>query len=250
MSAAVAVTNIATGLAYLVGFGILPLIDLRNDRSRAFAQFGLALALMGFTCGPHHFDHGLHAALGDRPGGGLDLIAILVAFPPSVAFLLLRLEALAGGRGDRRFLVTPTWLIALAMATAVYVTLMIAGSLQVIGTQPAWNAMSLPNLLLAGVFGAVALTLLQSQLHQRRTGGYWSLSGLSLVGLFLTCAMTHATWVVYAAAGTYRSDSHGLVIDWLAIPAGLYFLWVVYRLRREQVEWYRPAATGEAIAAS
>lgn len=245
MTVAVAASNVVAGLAYLFGFGLLPLLDLRRHRSRAFAQFGLALALMGFTCGPHHFDHGLHTWLGDRPGGGLDLVAILVAIPPSVLFLLLRIEALGGGRGDRRIEGTPPWLVALAVAVGVYATVMVAGSMVIVGRTPDWNAMSLPNLLLVGVFGAVGLVLLQAQLHQRRVTGAWSVSGLSLIGLFLTCAATHGTWVVYAAADAYESDVHGLLFGWLAVPAGLYFLWVVAHLRREQVQWYQPPPPGE-----
>ena len=36
----------------------------------------------------------------------------------------------------------------------------------------------------------------------------------------------------YTLSGRYQVDVHGVGIDWLAVPAGLYFLWVVYALYR------------------
>lgn len=34
----------------------------------------------------------------------------------------------------------------------------------------------------------------------------------------------HAAWLLYAMVGTYEVDAHGLVIDWLSVPASVYFL--------------------------
>jgi hypothetical protein len=43
---------------------------------------------------------------------------------------------------------------------------------------------------------------------------------------------------VYAVAGRYQQDGHGLVIDWLSVPAGIYFLAVVRGLYRESLrDW-------------
>ena len=48
----------------------------------------------------------------------------------------------------------------------------------------------------------------------------------------------HAVWATYAVAGRYQQDGHGLVIDWLSVPAGLYFLLVVRGLYRESLrDW-------------
>jgi hypothetical protein len=44
--------------------------------------------------------------------------------------------------------------------------------------------------------------------------------------------------------GRYDLDSHGLTIDLLAVPAGLYFLWVVRSLYLDTLEdWNRETQT-------
>jgi len=40
----------------------------------------------------------------------------------------------------------------------------------------------------------------------------------------------HAIFAAYAVSGDYAVGSHGLVIDWLAVPAAIYFVWVVRAL--------------------
>jgi hypothetical protein len=68
--------------------------------------------------------------------------------------------------------------------------------------------------------------------------GGWSVSGLCLSAIFPTCALTHGVWAVYAVAGRYAQDGHGLVIDWLSVPAGIYFLAVVRSLYRDSLrDW-------------
>ncbi|MGH9002032.1 MAG: hypothetical protein ACRDYV_02775, partial [Acidimicrobiia bacterium] len=43
---------------------------------------------------------------------------------------------------------------------------------------------------------------------------------------------------VYNLAGVYHHDIHGGIIDWLSVPAGAYFLWVVRRLYRDSLrDW-------------
>ena len=69
--------------------------------------------------------------------------------------------------------------------------------------------------------------LARTQLRNRDPIGGWSVSGLSLTFVFPTCGLMHIAFVLYAAAGTYTVDTHGLIIDWLAVPAALYFVWVV-----------------------
>jgi PAS domain S-box-containing protein len=53
-----------------------------------------------------------------------------------------------------------------------------------------------------------------------------------------TCAAMHGVYALYALSGRYGPDVHGLGIDSLAVPAGVYFLWVVYALYRGTfVDW-------------
>jgi hypothetical protein len=42
----------------------------------------------------------------------------------------------------------------------------------------------------------------------------------------------HATYGLYVLTGRYAPDWHGLLFDTLAVPASLYFLWVVQALYR------------------
>ncbi|HET9444550.1 MAG TPA: hypothetical protein VFO65_14590, partial [Acidimicrobiales bacterium] len=110
MTAAVAVVNVVLGLAYC-GYGVVTMVEMARDwRTFGFSHFGAAWTCMAFTCGPHHLAHGIHVGLEGRPGGPLDLLAVLVGLPVGVLWLYLRLEAFGGGRGDRFVPGTPWWL--------------------------------------------------------------------------------------------------------------------------------------------
>jgi hypothetical protein len=87
-----------------------------------------------------------------------------------------------------------------------------------------------PNLLLLGLYGVIGFYLLRTQLANRAVTGGWSLSGLALTVVFPTCGAMHALFAVYAVAGDYQVGWHGLLIDWLAVPAAIYFVWVVRNL--------------------
>lgn len=53
-----------------------------------------------------------------------------------------------------------------------------------------------------------------------------------LTVIFPTCAAMHGVYAYYTLAGSYTLDAHMGVVDWLAVPAGVYFLWVVQALYR------------------
>ena len=126
--AAVAGLNLLLGVVYL-SYGAMTIIDLRRGwDERGFSHFGLAWIAMAFTCGPHHFEHGLHIALAGRNGGALDLIAVVVGLPAGVTWFLLRVEALAGGRGDRFISGTPRWVAALPALSVVYLVVLVAAA--------------------------------------------------------------------------------------------------------------------------
>jgi hypothetical protein len=75
--------------------------------------------------------------------------------------------------------------------------------------------------------------------------GGWSVSGLCLSAIFPTCALMHAVWASYAISGQYHHDVHGFVIDWLSVPGGLYFLWVVRSLYRDALhDWNEGSRRG------
>ena len=250
MIIAVALLNIALGVAY-TSYGIITALEMKNDwKSFGFSHFGAAWIAMAFTCGPHHFDHGLHI-LADGRAGTLDLVGVLVGLPAGVIWLSLRVEAFLGGRGDRFILGTPRWVRTLPTLAVVYLVAVTASALAVLARGPLtfhWSLIS--NAALVVLYCAIGYFLLRTQLRKRPAMSGWSVSGLSLSIVFPTCALMHGIFAIYAMAGTYQHDIHGITIDWLSVPAGLYFLWVVRGLYRDSLrDWNDgPGAVEPVIA--
>jgi len=250
VTTALAILSIILGAVY-TSYGLLTIIDLAGGWRRfGFSHFGLAWIAMAFTCGPHHLEHGLHLALGLRTAGPLELASVVVGFPAGVIWFLLRLEAMAGGPGDRIIRgdapgvrVLPALSIAYAAAFAV------VGVLVVLPPRR-FPPMVSANLLLMGLYGMIGWYLLRTQLETHRATGHWSLSGVALTLVFPTCALMHAAWVAYQVAGRYEADVHSIVIDWLAVPAAAYFLWVVRGLYAGTVRDWNEATTGVVPSAS
>lgn len=242
-----AALNVLLGLAY-VAVGTVVLIDVRRQRGNAGNPLGYALVAMAYTCGPHHLEHGLHLAEGSLGAAGpLDLITVLVGLPPAALFALLTIEGFRGGVGDRLVGGTPRWLSALGLGGAAYATVFAAAVVERLPDLGSWQQVMVPNLLLVGIYVAVAVVILSTQVLRRPVTGTWSVGGLSLGLIFATCAPMHATWVLYGALGRYEADVHLAAIDWLAVPAGLYFLWVVNRLRTRALRRARERARPLAV---
>ena len=113
-----------------------------------------------------------------------------------------------------------------------------------LGGGASFDARLVPNVVLVWMYGTIAFYLLRTQRANRSPLGGWSVSGLSLTGLFATCTVMHAAWLAYAVVATYDIDGHGLIVDWLSVPAALYFLWVVRALWLGTVTDWNHTATG------
>ena len=113
MSVAAGILALLTGLAYS-GLGVIAVYELgRNHKTRGFSYLGGAFALMAATCGPHHLVHAEHHLLWSEAASGPMLGALAIGFVPGGIFVLLRIEAAFGGRGDRFITGTPVVLAAL-----------------------------------------------------------------------------------------------------------------------------------------
>lgn len=232
MTAAVAISNLILGAAYTT-YGVLTIIEMKRGwKTMGFSHLGAAWITMAFTCGPHHLAHGLHAAVEGRSGGPLDLYAVVVGLPFGVIWLFLRIEAMLGGPGDRTFGGTPWLLKAMPTLGAVYLTTLVFTAAPLLQGPKTVSAFLMPNILLLGIYMAIGVVLLRTQLRNHAMGHNWSLSGLTLTGVFPTCGIMHLIFGLYGVSGRYRYDVHGFLIDWVGVPAGLYFLWVVRSLYR------------------
>jgi hypothetical protein len=237
MRTAVALTNLLLGVVY-TSYGVMTIIDLkRHWRTNGMSHFGLAWIAMAFTCGPHHLEHGVHAII-ERAGGPLDLFAVVVGLPAGAAWFLLRVEAITGGRGDRFIGGTPKWVAALPALSVAYLGVVVVWTFTILTDGREFGPRLVPNLLLLGIYSLIGYYLLRTQLENRAPLGGWSASGLALTLVFPTCGLMHAVYVVYAATGRYDVEWHGLTIDWLAVPAAVYFVWVVRGLNsRSRADW-------------
>jgi hypothetical protein len=246
MRIAVASANLILGLVY-TSYGIMTLIDMKRGwRAMGFSHFGAAWTAMAFTCGPHHLVHGLHGFFGGRAGGNLDLAAVLVGFPAGVTWFLLRVEAFRGGRGDRFISGTPTWVGAIPVLSAVYMTALVAAAIRL--NHYRFDSVVAPNMILIGLYFTIGYFLLRTQLRNHSELGGWSVSGLSLMIVFPTCGLMHGIFALYVASGRYAFDTHAFVIDWLAVPAAVYFLWVVRGLYIDALKDWNQAEPQAAVA--
>ncbi len=227
---AVGVLNLVLGFVYL-NYGTMTAIEMtRNRKTMGFSHFGAAWIAMAFTCGPHHLVHGVHLMFEGRNGGLLDLLAVAIGVPAGVIWFALRVEAFMGERGDRFITGSPGWVLALPTLFGIYVTALIAGAIDIANTANEFRPIVAANIMLVILYMAIGWFLVRTQLANRKHLGGWSVSGLALAVVFPTCAVMHGIYAYYIYTGHYLFDMHGFWIDWLAVPAAMYFLWVVHAL--------------------
>lgn len=248
LTVSTAAVNIVLGLVYL-GIGTIALIDLKRGwKTDGFSHFGAAFIALAYTCGPHHLAHGIHIAFEGRQAGALDLLAVVVGLPAGAIFVALRVESFAGGAGDRWISGSPLWIRALPTLAAVYLT---AVTMAIVGAgvaRASFNVVLIPNAMLVGIYATIGYFMLRTQLRNHAELGGWSMSGGGLMAVFPTCAVMHAIWVLYGVTGRYEFDVHGFIADVAAVPAGLYFLWVVRELYRGSLRDWNASRAPRDIA--
>jgi len=244
MTVAVALANIALGIIYSC-YGVMTLIELKRGWSTlGLSHFGLAWVAMAFTCGPHHLEHGIHVLGSGSNAGALDLAAVLIGAPAGLTWFFFRVEALRGGQGDRFVAGNPGWVRALPTVGVIYGVLAAASFGVLLLDRADLTPKVTPNLLLLLVYGLVGYYLMRGQLANHPDAQGWSLSGLALTIVFPTCGLMHAAFAVYATSGRYVVDGYGLAIDWLAVPAAVYFVWVVRGLQQGRLQDWNLAGAG------
>ena len=244
MTIAAGILALLTGLAY-AGLGVIAVYELgRDHRTRGFSYLGGAFALMAATCGPHHLVHAEHHLIWGEAVSGPMLAALGIGLVPGAIFVLLRIEALAGGRGDRFVTGTPALLAALPWAVAAASGVIVW---EAIGAARDLDLVSVgANFLLFVNYLVVGVLVLRTQLARRPGLGGWSVSGLSMGGVFVTCGVAH----LVAGLAT-PADLHTLLFDIPGVPFSIYFLWVVRSLHRHSLrDWNRRPLVGRAFRQS
>lgn len=258
----IGLSNLAIGLAY-AGLGMLAAWETAGlHRYRGWSRFGLGFALMAASCGPHHLVHGWHVLQG-TPVSWPMLAATVIGLPAGLIFVLLRLERVWGGQGDRVVTASADRVVALAGAFTLATGVLAAGVFvqpdadalwQLVCTSNGLVARSEPevdltsiafmaNIFVTVTYGMVGWYLGDFQVRRYLATGAWSLSGVSLTGIFFTCAVMH---LVDATTG---DDGVMLFFDLIGIPASIYFLWVVKLVHNDSVtDWNRRPLVGAATA--
>jgi hypothetical protein len=232
--------SMGLGLAYLALACIAVIEVAQARRTRGVSRFGLAYVGMAMSCGPHHILHGTEALQGFNASWPM-VASVFVGLPAGVIFVGLRIEAMAGGRGDRHIRGTPGLLVvgAVAFCFAAGVLVTAAAATFGGGHRPPLLALA-PNLFVTVTYSIVGVLLLRTQARRRVALEGWSLSGLSLGAIFPSCALMH---LVYALSA--RGDLTICPVDLFGVPASAYFLWVVHRLYKQSViDWNRRPIVG------
>lgn len=236
-------TVLAGGASVIVGaiyltLGILTVADLTRYRS----LFGLGFAGAAFTCGPHHLAHGLHQLSGEG-FSGVEAVSVVYGLPFASAFLALRVLQAGGRPAD---LVLPGRTGPLVLVAVVLAGLSGAVAAIAIGSADGVDLGRLvPGVVQSVAYLGVAWYLLQTQWLRRDSQGEWSVSGLSLVGIFTTCAVSHLVYGVAPVA----DDWHSAAINWAGMPASMFFCAVAFHLHRTaRVRWARQPAMHRVLA--
>jgi hypothetical protein len=244
VSIAAGLLSLLTGIAY-TGLGAITAYELaRHSRDRGHSHFGFGFLLMAATCGPHHLVHSVHFLFEGRTASAPLLAALAIGFPSGALFVGLRFEALLGGRGDRFAGGTPMAVAVLPWAIAVAAGATGLAAVQVsAGPAGGWGWAGLTaNAFLCAAYLVTGWIVFSTQVARRPGLGGWSISGLAMAGVFVTCGLSHLV-----AGLTTGVEWHTLMFDLPGVPAAAYFLWAVHGLHRSSLnDWNRRPLVGRA----
>jgi hypothetical protein len=265
MSLVIGLSNLAIGLAY-AGLGALSAWEtITLHRYRGWSRFGIGFSLMAASCGPHHLVHGWHVLQGESISWPMFAVT-LIGLPAGLIFVLLRLETMWGGQGERlvaasphravllagAFTVVAGWLAAWAFAQpeagVLFQAVCTSAGLAASATAPEAgidfaSVGFLANVFVTVTYGMVGWYLADHQVRRHLASGAWSLSGVALTGVFFTCAQMHLI------DATAHGNGLMLLFDLIGIPASIYFLWVVKQVHSDSVlDWNRRPLVGAAAA--
>src|SRR5215207_8689200 len=204
---------LVTGLAY-TGLAAVTGYELLRHRERGFSHFGVAFLVMALTCGPHHLVHAVRHLFGGAVSHGPHVAALALGLAPAVVFIGLRLEAGLGGRGDRLIVRTPLWLQVLPVLMAAAAGATLWEGIRHADAHGIDLRALIPNLFLFANYTLVGIWSARTQIARRPLLGGWSLSGVAMSGVFLTCAMSHLV-----AGLLTGSNPSGVFVDNLGVPA-------------------------------
>jgi hypothetical protein len=256
----IGLSNLGIGIAY-AGLGVLSAVETASlHRYRGWSRFGLGFSLMAASCGPHHLVHGWHVLQGGNVSWPM-LAATVIGLPAGLVFVGLRLERMWGGQGDRAITASPDRVAMLAGGFALAVGVLAAGVFAQPGAEALWQVVCTSkgvvaraesgvdftsfsfttNIFVTVTYGMVGWYLADFQVRRYLTTSAWSLSGVSLTGVFFTCALMHLV-----DASTH-GDGTMLFFDLLGVPASIYFLCVVKLVHNDSVmDWNRRPVVGAA----
>lgn len=262
ISVVIGAINLAIGLAY-AGLGVLGTWEtISLHRYRGWSRFGIGFMLMAASCGPHHLVHGWHVLQGASVSWQMLAVSV-IGLPAGLIFVLLRLERMVGGQGERVVTASAGHAAMLAGVLTIVAGGLAAGVLaqpaadlfQVVCTSAGLSAGSsaaaldytslnfIANMFVTITYGMVGWYLGDCQVRRYLTNGVWSLSGVSLTGVFFTCAQIHLI------DATTQGGNLLLFFDLAGIPASIYFLWVVKLVHNDSVmDWNRRPLVGAAAA--
>lgn len=222
--------NLLLGLTYLFFVGVGPLVDMWRTPKERGNPFGWALILIAFTCGPHHMHYGLHL-LSDpgTNGNSSDLVLLAMGIPPALIWEYFRMNAMFRphkptdvvlGRTPWWVTLAPSWVGVLTLLSLYWAAKGFSGT---IDWFHAW-----PNVAQGVLYGVAGAAMIDTQV---RRAPRWSMSGLGLTGIFVTCAFMHLNFAIHQRPGFVPSTNHMLAIDLLGAVFATYFAYLILSVR-------------------